>query len=1286
MKKMVGLEKVLGITLPSNSTITCDPNTGLLAYSAGCVIVLLCPELNKQTHIFNTSSKTLSALSFSPDGRYIAAGESGHNPAVRVWDVAEKVVISELLGHKYGVSCVRFSSDMKYVVSVGYQHDMVINVWDWKANKVVAKNKVSSKVTGLCFSEDNSYFVTVGNRHVKFWYMETPPKNEVNRTVPLVGRSGLLGDLRDNLICGVACGKGRNARSTFCISISGILCLFNARRVLEKWIKLKVSTSNCLCVTEQFVFCGCADGTVRIFNADNLQYITDLPKPHYLGVNLTQGYDPSMLFAKQNDSGYPDTIALVFDEYNQSVCCVYNDHSLYVWDVNDPRKVGKVYSALYHNLCVWNIEIFPMVKDNRLPPTGSFLTCSSDNTIRLWKTTSSQCIRANIYSNDLHKVIYVNENTQRLKDNFGTCEKDAKDSKNGVRVVTVSPGGQHLASGDRAGNIRIYDLLTFDELLVIEAHDGEILCLEYSKPLTGVTMLASASRDRLIHILDADNNYSVMQSLDDHSSSISSVKFAGDVEQMHLISCGVDKSIYFRTAQKHEEGIQFLRMHHVVEKTTLYDMDVDVTQKTVAVACQDKTIRLYNNLNGKLEKSFKNSASGGALLKVQIDPSGTFYATSCANKNICIYDLQSGECLATVYGHSDLVTDMKFTYDCKQLITVSGDSCVFIWQLDPEMTACMQQRLKDITSLENPEIPCEDGSPINICGNTFLVKFLEDLNLSTCTVESAEQSTPLRDSFEAEDAPLLQTNGKMPLWVKKLEQGKEYIPTSKTPYTYQPRGRWAKSDNLNIVKILESKFQNDYNSPSSDKSETSLTEDQLECMEPKNLQHLLESEERNPEDFAITAFTDENALALEDSDDNFRYSGSNIIYYPMPSHQDDSDFAVEEQISSESYRIISSRNTSNLSLSSQQYRDDESQSSVESNSVDEDQLQTISHTPEEENCLLNKFDIFIDLADEKFDNCLKDLNPLEDDENDLNTNPRLSISSRYLSRYQNNDRFVSSSVPPEPLVPPSTDSPAENAQEKISTLKKPTQKSADELIPEGPEKKRSSKRDVKGSSKTASSRMSYPGCWPTKTKEQSTNRRQSYMDHTASSKAKVQRSVSVGENINCVGGEDHSQAKMDRSVSSIDLYSLGSSKSLETEKQSSVMCSGNKESRRATSVTSSTASDRLLMPPPSACGVLPRLKRKARSMTNLDKNNQTSNSTHTIDIPLQKRDWEDQYDAVLLGKFKTTLEELQSTFQTALKIYNEIELCGSSQRRVQVKSLLSEALDHVQTVTDLMTS
>lgn len=36
----------------------------------------------------------------------------------------------------------------------------------------VASNKISAKIRAVSFAENGNYFVTAGNRHVKFWYLE----------------------------------------------------------------------------------------------------------------------------------------------------------------------------------------------------------------------------------------------------------------------------------------------------------------------------------------------------------------------------------------------------------------------------------------------------------------------------------------------------------------------------------------------------------------------------------------------------------------------------------------------------------------------------------------------------------------------------------------------------------------------------------------------------------------------------------------------------------------------------------------------------------------------------------------------------------------------------------------------------------------------------------------------------------------------------------------------------------------------------------------------------------
>uniref|UniRef100_A0A3P8RSI9 Mitogen-activated protein kinase binding protein 1 n=1 Tax=Amphiprion percula TaxID=161767 RepID=A0A3P8RSI9_AMPPE len=651
----------------------------------------------KQHHIFNSSRKAITTLAFSPDGKYVVTGESGHMPAVRVWDVSEHVQVSELQEHKYGVACVAFSPNGKYIVSVGYQHDMIVNVWNWKKNVVVAANKVSSKVTAVSFSDDSSYFVTAGNRHVKFWYLDHAKTSKVNATVPLLGRSGLLGELRNNFFSDVACGRGRQAASTFCITSSGLLCEFNDRRLLDKWVELRTAQATCLSVTDELIFCGCSDGTVRAFSPINLHFLCTLPRPHSLGADIASMVDASQLFSCRPESRYPDTVAVTYDSTNRWLSCVYNDHSVYVWDVRDlrdPRRAGKLYSALYHSSCVWSLEV-----SLRL-----LLMLWSTTPVFLYFLYNSSCTPP-------PKVIYVDDSVTSLMDTesititggnsekagpMGSEGQQTDQSRAGIRTLRVSPDGRHLASGDRMGVLRIHDLDTMEEILNVQAHDSEILCLEFSKPDTGLQLLATASRDRLIHILDAGKEYSLVQTLDEHSSSITAVRFAGQ-SKVRMISCGADKSVYFRTAQQMGEGLEFTRTHHVVRKTTLYDMDIEPTRKYAAVGCQDRSIRIFNISNGKQKKLYKGSqGEDGTLIKVQIDPSGLYIATSCSDKNISIFDFYSGECVATMFGHSEIVTGLKFSSDCRHLITVSGDSCIFVWRLSPELTIRMRQRLADL--------------------------------------------------------------------------------------------------------------------------------------------------------------------------------------------------------------------------------------------------------------------------------------------------------------------------------------------------------------------------------------------------------------------------------------------------------------------------------------------------------------------------------------------------------------------------------------------------------------
>ncbi|OPJ67270.1 hypothetical protein AV530_000184 [Patagioenas fasciata monilis] len=142
----------------------------------------------------------------------------------------------------------------------------------------------------------------------------------------------------------------------------------------------------------------------------------------------------------RGDPVYPDTVALAYDPVRRHLSCVYKDHSVYVWDVSDLRRVGKVRSELFHSSVVWSVEVYPEIEGHpsRLPP-GSFLTCSSDCTIRAWSLEG-----AGAHGRTLLAIIHVDSPVQQ----------PPADAKAGVRVLQISPDGEHLASGDRAGTLR----------------------------------------------------------------------------------------------------------------------------------------------------------------------------------------------------------------------------------------------------------------------------------------------------------------------------------------------------------------------------------------------------------------------------------------------------------------------------------------------------------------------------------------------------------------------------------------------------------------------------------------------------------------------------------------------------------------------------------------------------------------------------------------------------------------------------------------------------------------
>ncbi|CAF4370189.1 unnamed protein product, partial [Adineta steineri] len=146
--------------------------------------------------------------------------------------------------------------------------------------------------------------------------------------------------------------------------------------------------------------------------------------------------------------------------------------------------------------CGWTIETCSQT--NQL----ALITSSSDNTVRFWS------LNHNEIDETLMKIIYLK--------NKNDSKQDSSESvvKVGGRCIKISPDGLSLVIGDLDGNIRVFDMITFEQIAYIEAHNSEIFTVDFGQSIDiDVTFLATGGRDRFIHVFDASRNYQLITTL-----------------------------------------------------------------------------------------------------------------------------------------------------------------------------------------------------------------------------------------------------------------------------------------------------------------------------------------------------------------------------------------------------------------------------------------------------------------------------------------------------------------------------------------------------------------------------------------------------------------------------------------------------------------------------------------------------------------------------------------------------------------------------------------------------
>ena len=75
-----------------------------------------------------------------------------------------------------------------------------------------------------------------------------------------------------------------------------------------------------------------------------------------------------------SNARYPDTVAIAYDHINNKLSAVYNDHSLYVWDVTDVKRVSTSFFS--------SLSLGKIIKGKGLVLESDFQMMPPSNTVK----------------------------------------------------------------------------------------------------------------------------------------------------------------------------------------------------------------------------------------------------------------------------------------------------------------------------------------------------------------------------------------------------------------------------------------------------------------------------------------------------------------------------------------------------------------------------------------------------------------------------------------------------------------------------------------------------------------------------------------------------------------------------------------------------------------------------------------------------------------------------------------------------------------------------------------
>ncbi len=302
-----------------------------------------------------------------------------------------------------------------------------------------------------------------------------------------------------------------------------------------------------------------------------------------------------------------------------------------------------------------------------------FATAGMDCCIKIWDARSRR-LKYTLYSDEPVTSVSFSSDSDWFA--YG-------DLGNYVTLCALQDGEERAKFGPFPRDIR--------SLAV--SHDGKTIFAGESRKDTvfeGSARKELSSGDPTIHVIDVEKE-EVRRSLAGHRDDITSL-ISGIDEQTTFVSSSMDGTIKVWRAS--EDGISVVQ-DVFANRSGVNCISLAPDGKRVASGGNypDTTVRIWEIESGKLQSTF--SGHSGSIYGVAFSSKGQLASVS-VDRTAMVWD-ETGEVAQTFRGHFEAIAGVAFDSSRNDILTVSDDTTVRIWNVDDSRGTFEQRAHKNVT-------------------------------------------------------------------------------------------------------------------------------------------------------------------------------------------------------------------------------------------------------------------------------------------------------------------------------------------------------------------------------------------------------------------------------------------------------------------------------------------------------------------------------------------------------------------------------------------------------------